>query len=408
MSVETYKKLGQNKQESFSGDFVLKNQELGTEQGFGHVSKKWIKTGTMSYEEGLRQLEEGKEQTEDIQCRLPDMTPSVDDSGRFCMSYLDGRRFYPTEHAVNQMGTWLKTGTWFAQSLYSGKHPNDGAMLAANFSHGRTKLIEEIANSKRRQEKFIFRTRRDGSLRAMMTAAYRPIDNRWVIETIKEFIPGGLLSHWNGDSDTIYGNVLIPDTIRAKDDSDYGGMVSIGNCEIGIRRISMYPSVFRAICMNGCIWNQQSGKGIKQVHRGEIKLDVLKKQIAECIQYQIPLISEGIDKLLNTRNLVTDIDMKPVFAEYALEQKLTTTQAKCILDSYYEELKVSERAKNTLFGVVNAITRAGQCFENSTWVDFDTKAGKLLTYTENDWKALTGRAANLKLKQVEEIFTVAS
>ncbi len=77
---------------------------------------------------------------------------------------------------------------------------------------------------------------------------------------MRKLIPGGRLSHWRGDADTLWGNVLIPDTIRQESDSDYGGMVSIGNSEIRERRITSRPSVFRAICFNGCIWDREAGQ----------------------------------------------------------------------------------------------------------------------------------------------------
>ena len=52
-------------------------------------------------------------------------------------------------------------------------------------------------------------------------------------------------SHWKGDEDTHdLAIFLLPDTIMdygQDDDTDYGGMVSISNCEIGKRRISQYP-----------------------------------------------------------------------------------------------------------------------------------------------------------------------
>ncbi len=54
-------------------------------------------------------------------------------------------------------------------------------------------------------------------------------------------------------------------------------MVSVSNCEIGKRALGSLPSLFRAICMNGCIWGQAYGEKIKVVHRGEIDLDQLEQ-----------------------------------------------------------------------------------------------------------------------------------
>jgi hypothetical protein len=97
----------------------------------------------------------------------------------------------------------------------------------------------------------LIRTWSDGTLRAFLSQKYTIVNNAWFLDVLSKAIPGGVVSHWKGDADSIFGNVLIPDTIRAEADSDFGGMLSVGNSEIGTRRISSLPSVFRAICMNG-------------------------------------------------------------------------------------------------------------------------------------------------------------
>ena len=154
------------------------------------------------------------------------------------------------------------------------------------------------------------------------------MDNSWFVNVIKGLVPSGRLSHWKGDSDTIYGNVLIPDTIREEEDSDYRGMFSVGNCEIGIRSISTCPSVFRAICMNGCIWDQEMGVAIRKVHRGEINLEELKDAIKLNLEEQIPLLPEGIERLLAIRAKGTDgASLSTVFASVAKDHKLSKKQA---------------------------------------------------------------------------------
>jgi hypothetical protein len=91
-------------------------------------------------------------------------------------------------------------------------------------------LCTIINNAKRRlksTKKYLWRTRQDGTLRAMLTDKYAIVNNEWLLEVWQRLIPGGRLSHWRGDSDTIYGNILIPDSIREEDDSDYGGFLTL-------------------------------------------------------------------------------------------------------------------------------------------------------------------------------------
>jgi hypothetical protein len=239
----------------------------------------------------------------------------------------------------------------------------------------------------------------------MLTERYAIVDNRWFIERLAEFIPGGRLSHWRGDGDTIYGNVLIPDTIREETDSDYGGMLSVGNSEIGIRRVSSVPSIFRAICMNGCIWGQTKGEGIRQVHRGKIDLRALALEIKENLNKQIPLLPQGIDRLLGIRSYAWDGgEMKPLFAQVAKDYGFSKRQASDTLRSYHVERNTTPDYAKTLFGVVNSVTRAGQKLSNAEWIKFDEVGGQLAQYAENDWDRLVSKAKQLKTKEVEETF----
>jgi hypothetical protein len=254
-------------------------------------------------------------------------------------------------------------------------------------------------------KQFRLRTYKDGTCRAFVTDKYAPIDNRWYLETLSEFIPGGRFSHWRGDEDTIYGNILIPDTIMdyGADDSDYGGMISVGNCEIGTRRISQTPSLFRAICMNGCIWGQTAGEKIRRVHRGNIVLENLKLEIAENIQHQIPLLAPGIKQFLATRSLETGkASIKGVIAAVSSDYKLSKKEASAFLDQYV----TLESGERNLFGIINGLTRAGQTFDNKTWVRFDEVAGNLLETSADRWNTILRRADTFTDKDYEKVFAL--
>ena len=224
---------------------------------------------------------------------------------------------------------------------------------------------------------------------------------------MQEFLPEGRLSHWKGDEDTIFGNVLLPDTIMdygTDDDSDYGGMISIGNCEIGKRRISQVPSLFRSICLNGCIWGQVSGKQIKRRHIGTIDLDALKLEIGQNIEHQLPLLPNGITQFLAMRELENgDVSMKNIIAAICKDERLGKKEAVVVLDQYAQ----FENQERNLFGVVNAITRAGQKFDNTTWVKFDELGGNLMETDASRWAAILKRADSLQDKDFEKIFAAA-
>lgn len=400
------KKLVGSEATKQAGSFVYTSQGTATEQGFSHVSKYWYPK-TMSYEQGLEQLETGKALTEDLMATVKEMVPTVE-NGSCVLRYKDGRTFRPTEHCVSQMGNWADTGTWFVMSLLRNPEDNKGNQLYSRDAGDAATLAMALTNGFRRldpNKKFLFRTRKDGTLRAMLTERYAIVDNRWFVERLRQFIPGGRLSHWKGDSDTIYGNVLIPDTIREEKDSDYGGMLSVGNSEIGERRVSSLPSIFRAICMNGCIWGQTKGEGIRQVHRGKINLESLALEIKENLNKQIPLLPQGIDKFLNTRSYAWDgASAKVVIAQLSKDYTFSKKQATATLLAYNEERAVTPDLATTLFGVTNAVTRAAQKFSPAEWVKFDEVGGRLANMKKDEFNHMITKAKHLKEKEVEDVY----
>ena len=398
--------------EGRNGDFVHNSQVMASKDGFKNVSKLWFDK-TLTYAQGLELLEKDRAKTHDIEATLRDITPTVNDKGQFAFLHRPSERYYvPTEHCLNQFGIRTDTGTWYINSLRENPtHPtNRNKEKYQRDRQDAETLVVVMRNALRRldeSKKFLFRTNDDGTLRAFLTDRFAVIDNRWFVELLSQLIPDGRLSHWKGDADDIFGNVLIPDTIREEADSDYGGMLSVGNSEIGAGRVRSLPSVFRAICMNGLVHGQTKGKGITQVHRGKIVLAQLAMEIKTNLELQIPLLPVGIDRFLQTKAIGWDgasISAKPVFAALAERLKLSKKQASAVLMGWNEENKFTKDLGHTLFGVINAITRAGQEFDNKTWVDFDEMGGTLMEDGDAGLKRILSRAKVMEVKEVEEAF----
>ena len=390
------------------GNFVRTLQgQTGT--GFQkntHVHKDWW-AQTQSFEDGMEALEQGIAEREDLMVPRSQITPAVNLAGEFVMQLADGREFKPTQHAVNQFGVATFTSTFFLNSLMNNPTKNNGQERFQRDEQDAETLVAVCENALRRVEadkKFRLRTYQDGTLRAFLTEKYAPIDNRWYLEQLENILPGGRLSHWRGDADTIYGNVLLPDTIidyGQDDDTDYGGMLSIGNCEIGKRRISQMPSIFRAICLNGCIWGQTKGKGISKVHRGTIDLDGLASDIRKNIEAQLPLLPDGIERFLGIKvHTCDEVSMKNLIGAVCSDKKLGKRESMEVLTQWIQH----EREDRNLFGIVNAITRAGQTFDNTSWVKFDELGGDLIGMGESRWDAIKKRADTYEEKEVVAIF----
>jgi|TARA_R110002020_G_scaffold394221_1_gene604299 hypothetical protein len=396
------------------GDFVKQQQGVASEHGFNNVSKDWYPK-TMSYDEGFEQLESDRGNKQDYLVSAKELEfeiRDVEDTVQ-CGVVIEDQFFVPTNHALTQMTSKLceGKGTGFVRGLrdnvYSAKDE-----IKIQRDRQDAEVVEHIlSNGKRRIDgdtNYKIRTYNDGTMRAFVSEKYAEVSNSWFLRQLKNIIPAGRLSHWRGDTDTIWGNVLIPDTIREEDDSDYGGMVSVSNCEIGKRNVKSMPSLFRAICMNGCIWSQTKGDEIKVRHIGDIDFEQLSLKLRANIERQIPLIPQGIQRLLGIRAMGTDgVPMKKMIAAVATMPKSGVDKrgATAILEAWVTKESKIAPAERSLFDVVNSVTRAGQYLDNQSWVKFDELGGRLTNSTGKQWEALKRRAEDLEDDDLSKIFS---
>lgn len=408
------------KQESYTGDVILQTLEMGSKQGFKHVAKYWLENGCMSFDAGRELIEQEQKKIEDIACGFNAWDVIARENGVFFNHKPTGRDFKPTDHSLDllcRIGKGLSS--WALRAMMApitGKKQSTGEEYVVKGGERDIRDYQVLAdyirvhvfnNDRVDQSKIrLFRTWTDGTLRAVLSDQYIIVNNRWFLDALAEFIPGGVLSHWNGDADQIYGNVLIPDTIREEKDSDFGGMLSVGNSEIGTRRISSRPSVFRAICMNGCIWNQEEGKALNRIHKGKnINFAELKEAIRKNLEEQIPLLPQGIERVLGIRAFGQgDTPTPNIMAQTAVDFKLSKSQVEAVWKGYATEIGLlgPEEGK-TAYGLMNAVTRAGQTLEsNSLWVAFDEIGGEIANMSRNDWDSFRNRAEHLTKKQVEK------
>jgi len=404
--------------DSYAGDSVLQNLTMGKGQGFSKVAADWLKQ-CMTFDQAIDKMVNEQKTIEDIRCGLANWDV-IAHNDRIAFRYLPTSREYtPTDHCLNlicSVGRGLST--WAVRSLrgpigHPTKKNADGEPTTvaggergiSDFEVLRDYIKIHLFNANRvNQDKSrLFRTWDDGTLRAILSEQYQIINNVWCLETFKDILPGGMVSHWRGNADTIYGNILIPDTIRQENDSDFGGMLSIGNSEIGVRRISSLPSVFRAICQNGCIYDQQFGEGLRKVHRGHIELVSLKANIRQTIESQIPLLPQGIERVLGLRAYgCGDTPLRNLIAQTTIDYKLSKNQATAVFNGWNKELSLlGVNEGRTAYGLLGGITRAGQTFNNDQWVNFDIMGGTLASTDRNGWDKFRNRAGNLTDKQIE-------
>lgn len=376
-------------------------QGVAADEGFRNVSRRWYEQ-TTDYDAGFEHLESERGAREDILFDRDSVKFGINQVGQFTV-HIDGRHFVPTDWASRQLSKWYKVPETLTKHFIGGDH-EDINLLCDVFDNANRKLKGEPAETEDGEESgknLKFRTYSDGTLRAVLSEQYSIVDNRWYLEVLRELIPGGRLSHFNrSDADTIYGNILIPDSIREENDSDYGGMVSIGNCEIGKRKVSQYPSIYRAICMNGCIWGKTAGMEYSKRHRG-IVLEELKAMIRDNITKQIPLLGVGVDKLIETRALPITSTVYAMFAAIVNEHNWNKNVANSAADQWQKQGQ-----DKSCFGIIDAMTRAGQEHDESLWLATDEVAGKIMAGGASMWEKLNATASGLSEAKIGKLLGI--
>lgn len=377
-----------------AGDFVHTQQGTAKDEGFSNVSQFWFPK-TISFDEAIEKLEAERKSRRDIMSEWSEWNFVVDE-GKLSLQNGDGEIFIPTEHALMLASNYCEVSNGFLKQTLAPEFEADETDMQQLVDMLNYRKQRHHQTNKNEPRQLLFRTY-GNTLRAVVTDQYATIDNRWFLETLRDLIPGGRLSHQRGDADTIYCNILLPDNVRQEEDSQYGGMFSVKNSEIRLSSIDTRPSLFRAICMNGCIWGEEKGVSYRQVHKGKIDLKNLAKEIGENLDGQIKLLPSIMDNFLKLReHEFKDVPMKSVFAQVALDAKMNREQITGMLEQWIEKEKQA-----TAFGVVNAITRMSQTQTPAIGNAFDIYAGSLMSA---NWETIIAKAKALTAADLDKVF----
>lgn len=278
------------------------------------------------------------------------------------------------DHLSAQRDTTLSTrlAKKQAQLAESGIVPSLSKKLKAEIQDLETRLKES--------KKFTVRTRNDDDgnqvVRYVASERYGVINNDTVMDIISGALPGGwgdsLASHaWN-DGDSMIGNVLLPDYIKNRPDSEYGIGISFKNSEIGRYRFEICPFLFRAICLNGCIWGRSNSViGIDKKHLGEINLDEIKMQVQEAVKLALAE-GEQVLCLFDKSKEITVENQTELVASLSKEYKLTIPQGRAWLKG------IEAEPGDTVFHTIQGLTKAAQGFTGDARTTMETTAGMIL------------------------------
>ena len=389
-----------------TGDFVHNTQVM--DERFRNVSTGWTKRlhdpddhSVMSFDDCLNHVSTLIGESSELMTTYSELRPIVDSAGRLAIEdSRSGRVFSVSDSALRQFAQKTEIGTTLPARLIQGDS-QDIETLAIVARNGLRKIGEKPV---------LLRVKNDSTIRAFLSESYAIINHSWLIDTMRRLIPGGLVSHFRADQDgnNCWFNVLIPDSIRAESDSDYGGMLATGNGETGFNRLHTMPSIFRAICMNGCIWDREDGIAfVDQIHRGEVDLNMLASNIRDNLNRQIPLLNSGIDSMLATKRITSNGNANPLLIVGATLQQIdvsaiTRPAADRILEAYHEQR--TESGSVSAFDVIQGMTRAAREFSGSLQEIVERSAGAAMLWDSERWETVFRTADSLKEKQLKRIF----
>ncbi len=376
-----------------TGDFVHEAQKMADKEEFRNVANPWFDK-TIPIEKEVERLRDTRDDRETVFSALDQIRPE-NCEGRLCLGIND-RLVFPDAYAIGQLGSLLGIGSYYPSVLSRSVDDESMDLLVL--------AIEHALKSADARKRSVFHVQHGDELRGVMPEGSEIFGNDWYLGVLLRALPGSRLSHWRGDDYTMYGNVLIPDTIRLEADSEYGAMLALSNSQIGKRRLEQVPSLFRAICCNGLIWGQTSGHKFRLNRRGLVERQSVERQIIENIHNQVPLITTYLTQFLNTRSYTTKESMKAILAQVCKDFHIGKEQASAVLQGWWTERRHTPDFQSSLFSVVNAFTRAGQELPNETWVKFDHIGGTLASYNRNRWDSLVSRASRLGAADVDRSF----
>lgn len=389
----------------FAGDFVLKDQV--THDAFTHVNATWV-SKTKTFEQIIKEAKEFQSRTKDYEgSKLSDFSAL---NGK--LSLKPAGQVVASEHAIGQLGFGLGApGTYLnflaeqvpalfdttvTQLVERSKKIAEGYQLALDARQKGDSKPERPAHIDR--EVFVRTVEKNGDtvLRAILSSRYAVINNLPVLETLNDIVPGGRVSHLHYDGDTLRANILVPDSLRQEDDSDYGGGISVLNNETGRFPLTTRPFVFRSICYNGNIWDRHDGVEFNRRHVGTINWRELRKLIVLNIQKQLPLAQANIEKVLALKGIpVTEQEIQQAIIYVGRRERLTQEGQRAWFKGYQAEPKASA------FGLVQGLTRAAQTFDSETQELMESLSGRLI---DGKWDRTLSAARNaVTVQEAQEV-----
>ena len=369
-----------------------------------------LETYTQPFSEAIETTARQSLATHDVLEPLGNWQPDVADNGGLVLTHKTSNRQYRlTNTALNQLCIKSK----IPQTIPKFLAPQLNAKGETIFERDSrdTQLVVDILrhhifNSDRydQDKPYLVRTNNDdNTIRAFLSEKYAIVNNVWFLEKLQEYIGDTevLAARWRGDADTIYGELIFPNTRQEYDDSVYYAGLAVGNSEIGTRRAVLDSFIFREVCTNGLTSKSSSANRQSWVHLGSPKLDEIEEWIATVVAMGNDNAVQTIQEMQKMREIGIDKeDMAGVFVQLMQKLKIANREQSKIWQFLDEERGVIGDNAASVFGIHSALTRYAQTLDNSDWVKMEETSSKLLAYDSDKIKKMSVNASKIDIEHL--------
>lgn len=131
------KVLEGNESKKGQGSWVYTDQGVAEEQGFKHVSKLWYPK-TISYDEGIEQIEVARKSREDLVFDANSV--EFQTNGKDVFAKIDGREYKPSQWSARQLCNWYSIPqTIWTYYMNGSQDEGDISVVLKAFNNGKRK-----------------------------------------------------------------------------------------------------------------------------------------------------------------------------------------------------------------------------------------------------------------------------
>lgn len=300
-----------------------------------------------------------------------------------------------TGWAHDQMALW----SGIPQKYYDRLMVENSTLLAKNVNHSIDWTINNGGDRERKLVRIL-----DGRVRAYLSSRYRILDSSDLLETV---LPMMIENNLRIESCELTERRLflkavsdrLVTEIKKGDTVQYGIVVS--SSDVGCGSIRVEPLVYRLVCSNGMIMNDNQ---IRKYHVGRnMEAEAVRELLSDETKYQ-----EDKAFWMTVRDVVLNSLQQDVFERVAnrlresTEEKIESTDLVKVVEVASKMVSIhGEETKNRIlshlaaggdlsrYGLSNAFTRAAQDeidYEKST--DMERAGGTIIELPKSAWKSI--------------------